>query len=251
MEDEEYFGGAFFPQPPPFYKYFTPSNLARLQQIQGGVDTDTSASSHPLSLSQILNLPPELRYLVPPEPPAEDEAYRVFGETRRLNQSPATLESWGYERLYPPPSSLTTSTWTRTRQQHLLTLTRSALLSFLELLGILAVNPAPEQWQEKMTDIAALVANAHSIINEYRPHQARETLIRQMERLVERKKSEVEGVRQVKLKIQEALNKFQSQGIDAGHDGGGEEVERGVEEGEKRREVQRWMWDVTEEVVGE
>ena len=77
---------AAFPTPPPFYKYFTPENLNRLQKLQSehessdtsnGVGARESANASKPAL-RIPNLPAELRYLQPPEPPATG-IYRSFG----------------------------------------------------------------------------------------------------------------------------------------------------------------------------
>ena len=77
MEEEEIVGGAFFPAPPPFYKHFTSENLEALKRIKEA-NADNNDSSTELTPAQILSLPPELRYLVPPEPPSDDDTFRVF-----------------------------------------------------------------------------------------------------------------------------------------------------------------------------
>ena len=72
-----------YPAPPPFYKYFTTENQARLKDIQeqnsayinepvNGLKTveeadPTNGVKPALDLS---NLPRELLYLIPPEPPS-------------------------------------------------------------------------------------------------------------------------------------------------------------------------------------
>lgn len=47
-------------------------------------------------------------------------------------------------------------------------LSKSLLLSFLELVGLLAVNP--EQYADKTADIQTMLFNIHHLINQYRPH---------------------------------------------------------------------------------
>lgn len=68
-----------FAPPPPLWKHFTPDNVKKLEEIK-----DASAGEHksqkkwsPAEL-RALDVPPELRYLVPPELPTE--SYSVFGE---------------------------------------------------------------------------------------------------------------------------------------------------------------------------
>ena len=77
---------AAFPAPPTFYKAFTPSNLAQLKSLK---ETSTSPSgTQSPSQSQgitksLLDLPPELRYLIPPARPLGGR-YRSFGEERSV-----------------------------------------------------------------------------------------------------------------------------------------------------------------------
>jgi mediator of RNA polymerase II transcription subunit 7 len=68
---------AIFPPPPPFYKHFTPANIERLKELKEAHSAKEGAAKE---ASSLLDLPPELRYLLPPEPP-EDGIYRSFGET--------------------------------------------------------------------------------------------------------------------------------------------------------------------------
>jgi mediator of RNA polymerase II transcription subunit 7 len=113
------------------------------------------------------SLPAELRYLIPPDPP-QDEKYTSFGvEIDR----------------HAPDSSL--------------------LASFLSLVGILSANP--ELYQEKTQDIQTLMYNMHDLINQYRPHQARETLILLMEERVERMRREIRGIEDAKEKVRTVL----------------------------------------------
>lgn len=70
-----------FPTPPPFYKHFTPKNLARVSQIRDQEPQATASEGNQTNLAaKLLDLPPELRYLLPPEPPA-DGVYKSFGQT--------------------------------------------------------------------------------------------------------------------------------------------------------------------------
>lgn len=54
-------------------------------------------------------------------------------------------------------------------------LNASLLANFVELIDILVVNPA--HFNEKLSDLELLFLNLHNLINAFRPHQARETLI--------------------------------------------------------------------------
>lgn len=58
---------AAFPNPPPYWEHFTPTNLARLRESHKAI---SNGDAH--------HFTDELRYLVPPEPPA-DGKYRSYG----------------------------------------------------------------------------------------------------------------------------------------------------------------------------
>lgn len=82
--------GSIFPVPPPFYKHFTAENLARLKALRENVqleDSGAATSETAAERSQrILDLPPELRYLVPPSPPT-DGKWRNFGGNYDVSSS--------------------------------------------------------------------------------------------------------------------------------------------------------------------
>ncbi|MCJ1300769.1 Mediator of RNA polymerase II transcription subunit 7 [Hypocenomyce scalaris] len=235
---------AAFPAPPPFYKHFTEQNLARLKELQEsqlGSEPATddpsnnstkvpSASAHPLT-----DLPPELRYLIPPSPPPSGE-YKSFGDHYNISATVPSLSAQGIPQLYPsPPTPL-----------HLRHITRSLLLNFLEFTHILATNPA--DYGAKWDDLRDLFLNAHHLINEYRPHQARESLILLMEEQVRRGREEVRGVREVKAKVEGILEGLE----DTGKEGLGElervghEGRKTMEEirGERRRGEERTVWEI-------
>jgi mediator of RNA polymerase II transcription subunit 7 len=205
QEDEE-LKLPFFPPPPPFYQNFTIENKDRLEEIKkdaGLVTTTDDGSSAQLSAEQILALPTELRYLIPPEPPKDSDEFKVFGTVTKAKgmdtftntmewisrtlAADYTLTDWKYEQLYPSTDASSSASSTLDRQRYLFRFLRSILVAYIELLGIVAVNPTSEHKDEKLRDMLTMVTNMHALINEYRPHQARETLIREMERQVERR----------------------------------------------------------------
>ncbi|KAF2439585.1 hypothetical protein P171DRAFT_422197 [Karstenula rhodostoma CBS 690.94] len=259
-EDEDVLT-SYFPNPPPFYKHFTPKNLAALAQFQSAQDT---APDTPLTTAQLLQLPTELRYLVPPAPPSPSAEYSVFGKKTtvnalddypeamqairtRLQTHPVTGEvvlDWSYEQLYPS----TTSWSSLDRQAYLFRFLRSIVLSYVELLGVMAQDPTSAAKDEKLKDVLTLALNMHALVNEYRPHQARETLIREMERQVERKKGEVEGVRRMGERVREVLAGFERGGGEGRVEVDGVGTEVGDEE--RRTQRQREMWGVMDEVLG-
>jgi mediator of RNA polymerase II transcription subunit 7 len=98
---------SFFPDPPPFYKHFTSENLARLREIEkdaGLLDENDdktnpysiAASATKLSPEQILALPTELRYLIPPEPPADDAEFHVFDTVAKAKGTDVFMKNMEY-----------------------------------------------------------------------------------------------------------------------------------------------------------
>ena len=72
---------ATFPAPPPFWKDFTDENISRISELRTANSKDGAKPSDPATSlpARILDLPPELRFLQPPEEPVEG-IYRSFGD---------------------------------------------------------------------------------------------------------------------------------------------------------------------------
>lgn len=74
-----------FAPPPPLWRHFTPENIRKLEEIKEnaskGEDAKPQKKWTPAELRS-LDLPPELRFLVPPELPTE--SYSVFGELQSV-----------------------------------------------------------------------------------------------------------------------------------------------------------------------
>jgi mediator of RNA polymerase II transcription subunit 7 len=70
-------------------------------------------------------------------------------------------------------------------------------------MGIMSINP--EQYMDKIQDLRTLFINFHHLLNEYRPHQARESLILMMEEQLRRSKDETEGIERMKAKVEGIL----------------------------------------------
>jgi mediator of RNA polymerase II transcription subunit 7 len=86
---------AAFPTPPPFYKHFTPENIERIRELRAAhhksdashdQETVTDASKTNAPIIRLLDLPAELRYLQPPEPPANG-LYKSFGDPYNVFES--------------------------------------------------------------------------------------------------------------------------------------------------------------------
>ncbi|KAL9087491.1 MAG: hypothetical protein Q9165_006602 [Trypethelium subeluteriae] len=195
---------AAFPAPPPYYKHFTAKNVARLKDLQ-----QSSSASVELALDEKpeVALPADLQCLIPPEPPSDGKC-RSFGADLDISQPLVSPKERGMVQLYPspPPGQAIEPEWTLDRASYLKKFAKSILLNFLELVGVLAVDPT--QFGPKIDHLMNLLCNSHALINEYRPHQARETLIMMMEEQLARKEAEVEGINRMSEKIEEVLAKL-------------------------------------------
>ncbi|XP_070552500.1 mediator of RNA polymerase II transcription subunit 7-like [Ptychodera flava] len=142
-----------------------------------GTTESQGVSSLPLPPMQYINKYTEVNVLngIAPSPPApvEDGSYSMFGQifhTDDLIIRP--LESQGIKRLHPQVFD---------HKKELKKLNHSILVNFLDLLDILIMSPGTGKREEKLSDLSLLFIHMHHLINEYRPHQARETLRVMME----------------------------------------------------------------------
>ncbi|KAM7000364.1 mediator of RNA polymerase II transcription subunit 7 [Tautogolabrus adspersus] len=111
--------------------------------------------------------------LVPKPPPPIRDSYMMFGNQFQCDDLIIRpLESQGIERLHPMQFD---------HKRELKKLNMSILVNFLDLLDILIKSPGSIKREEKMEDLKLLFVHMHHLINEYRPHQARETLRVMME----------------------------------------------------------------------
>lgn len=92
----------------------------------------------------------------------------MFGvEFRANDEIIRPLESQGLPRLYPQNYD---------HKRELKKLNYSILVNFLDLLDVLIRAPTSQRRGEKIDDLTLLFIHMHHLINEFRPHQARETL---------------------------------------------------------------------------
>ncbi|PUU82468.1 MED7 protein-domain-containing protein [Tuber borchii] len=197
-----------FPPPPTYYTHFTGENLTALKSHRLEDGTPPAADS----------LPEPLCYLVPPPPPTG--SYRAFGEEWMVPERYPSLEEAGIRQLYPPTSMAATAAangggggvdkgkeLTVDRTIELRRLSKSLLLNYLELVGVMGM--APEQFHEKTADLETILFNMHHLINEYRPHQARETLCLRMEEQLERTRRETEENKKAAAKVEDILARLE------------------------------------------
>lgn len=92
----------------------------------------------------------------------------MFGNTFNNDDSIIRpLESQGIKRLYPQHFE---------RKKELKKLNHSLLVNFLDLIDLLINSPDSHRRAEKIDDLTLLFVHIHHLLNEFRPHQARETL---------------------------------------------------------------------------
>ncbi len=226
---------SLYPPPPPYIKFFTDENLQKLKEWKehtSGLDGAENVELDPKD---------ELNFLIPPPLPAGN-TYRSFGNLWQINDKIPKLKDMGVTQLYPSSDSIsqdvtnedpithestTTTTITTTdpakidpktnpepgeelssfeRIQQLNKLLKSLLLNFLELIGIMGVSP--EQFPNKLENIHTILLNFHHLLNEYRPHQSRESLILLLTKQIESKKVEILKINDCCEEVKERISKL-------------------------------------------
>ncbi|CAH0051244.1 unnamed protein product [Clonostachys solani] len=253
MAEQEQSSSSTFPNPPSFWQDFTPENLTRIEQLRKSFAEANPTRDVPIRLSDI---PDSLINLQPPAEP-KDGKWRVFGEPLSLDDKLQTLEEGGITNLAPTHPSrqgdnATPSSLDRRdvpRADHALELKRlikSLLLNFLELAGTLSINPG--DGLAKAEDLNTLLFNIHHALNEYRPHQARESAAELMQEHLDRTRRETTAVRSQVEKARRVLEGLGSLTIPAEAVRGaaaaaGEDAAQVAEELkalDKRRDAELW-----------
>ncbi|KLJ10781.1 hypothetical protein EMPG_13859 [Blastomyces silverae] len=242
---------AAFPPPPPFWKHFTSQNLKKLDDCKKEHEKNLGSKQTwtPEAL-RMLELPPELQFLVPPQAPTSG-SYSIFGESQSVSINLPSLQDQGIEQLYPSPPAGQENALPANHRFYLLKISKSLLLNFLEFIGVLAL--CPERFESKVQDIRNLFINAHHLLNLYRPHQARESLIMMMEEQLEKTKEEIREMDRVKEKVQGFLEQLEAEGTNVGRTG---PADSGVflkrreitAEEEEVIEEARSMWNLLDEI---
>lgn len=180
---------SLYPPPPHYYKLFTEENIAKLRK------------NAPQTCEELEGT--ELEYLIPPSCPSGDR-YRSFGELWNFQDAKVNLGDFQIEQLYTTDESEESEDlFSQQRIEELKKLCKSLLLNFLELVGILSKNP--QHVMKKIEHIRTILINVHSLLNNYRLHQSRETLILMMEDKIDKDKKEIEEIESVCARIEEKV----------------------------------------------
>lgn len=131
----------------------------------------TASSSLPLPPLQYVNMYSDdniMRGKAPSPPRPITDAYKMFGAPFHPDDPIIRpLETQGIRRLHPQSYD---------PKRELKKLNHSILVNFLDMLDILVRCPDTPKRIEKKEDLNLLFVHMHHLINEFRPHQARETL---------------------------------------------------------------------------
>ncbi|GEQ72751.1 hypothetical protein JCM33374_g6439 [Metschnikowia sp. JCM 33374] len=176
---------SLYPPPPPYYRYFTEQNLAKFKQW------NTS--------SQETELSPELRLQVPPEVPSTDQ-YRGYGSVWSLENKLPSLKDSGWRQLYSDEDETITS---KAKIAELHKLLDSLLLNFLELVASVSVEPA--KFYVKIEHLKLILINMNHLLNTYRPHQTRESLIMLLQKQIDSKKTEISEIDSVTKEVKQRI----------------------------------------------
>jgi len=166
-----------------------------------GESNQASVSSLPLPPMQYINLYTDenmKRGKAPPPPMPVKDQYTMFGVGFHADDAIIRpLESQGIRRLYPMAHD---------PKREMKKINHSILVNFLDLLDSLIRAPDSPKRTEKIEDMGLLFTNMHHLINEFRPHQARETLRVMLEAQKNQRLETAERFQKYLEKVQEILH---------------------------------------------
>ncbi|KAG7193898.1 Mediator of RNA polymerase II transcription subunit 7 [Scheffersomyces spartinae] len=181
---------SLYPPPPPYYKYFTKENIARFNEWK---KQEAQAQDEPLAP------PGELKLLVPPQVPSGTH-YRGYGNLWLFEEKLPSLKDSGWKQLYTDDDDTISS---KQKIEELHKLMDSLLVNFLELIGVMSVNPS--EFHLKIEDLKLILININHLLNSYRPHQTRETLIMLLRKQIESKKKDITEIEDTSNKIKQKI----------------------------------------------
>lgn len=221
---------SLYPPPPPYFKYFTDENLSKLETWKNKGQDDMQLDKTDLEQANEYedNKPPgELKFLVPPKQPDSDH-YRGFGNLWSFEDKLPGLKELGWTQLYKDDDELITS---NTKIVELHKLMDSLLLNFLELIGVVSIDP--QQFHYKIEDLKLILININHILNTYRPHQSRESLIMLLRKQIDMKRNEINEIDKTSEDIKAKILKL----VDANYHDGQEDVKSEEDSAEDKESI--------------
>ena len=106
------------------------------------------------------------------------------------------------------------------------------------------MSVSPEQFESKVEDLRNLFINAHHLLNLYRPHQARESLIMMMEEQLNHSREEMRQMDKVKAEVESVLEQLQAEGSRVSATGSEDDTDQAKALKEKADEHSRLIWDL-------
>ncbi|KAK6201137.1 mediator of RNA polymerase II transcription subunit 7 [Scheffersomyces amazonensis] len=206
---------SLYPPPPPYVKFFSDENLNQLEEWkttkhshekenvndedndnENEKEVDNKAGNE----DEDEQVPPgELRFLIPPKPPSGTH-YRGYGNLWSFEDKLPSLKEANWEQLYSHDDETITS---ELKIKELHKLMDSLLLNFYELIGIASIDP--QQYQNKIKDISLILININHLLNTYRPHQSRESLIMLLKKQIDVKQKEINQLTTVTNEIKSKI----------------------------------------------
>lgn len=117
----------------------------------------------------------------------------AWGDAEQLEEELPSLEEQGITKLASGgPAAPSREAKHYDRALELKRMAKSLLLNFLQLVGTLPRNPT--QARDKIDHLRTVLINMHHTLNEYRPHQARESAIEMMQDHLDRTRAETLAV---------------------------------------------------------
>ncbi|KAG7400484.1 Mediator of RNA polymerase II transcription subunit 7 [Phytophthora boehmeriae] len=130
----------------------------------------------------------------PPEPMAP--TYHMFGSPYSTQDVVPDLLPQPDKKLYAPAENAEggdAPSVVVDYKAQMKKINRSLLANFVELVDVLIKKPA--MFNEKLDDVELLFLNMHNLINAFRPHQARETVIQMLKTQVQERRDAARDIR--------------------------------------------------------
>lgn len=196
---------SLYPAPPPYIKFFTEENVKKLPEYIKNKTASSDTNGEQIVNDETNVVTNELEFLIPPEMP-KSEKYRAFGSVWQIKDKLPDLATMGITQLYQKAEDGELTNY-QYKIQELRRLLKSLLLNYLELVGSLSINPS--LYEAKVEHIRTILINIHHLLNEYRPHQSRESLIMLLEEQLEYKKDEIKNIDETCEQVKDKLKQIQ------------------------------------------